>query len=75
MLRVGGTVDIAIHVQQRTNVLWLPPQALQQIGGRFYATVQEGELLREVTVQVGIQTNDQVEIISGLAAGDLVVRR
>ncbi len=75
MLRVGGTVDVTIQVQPRTDVLWLPPRALQEVGGRFYATVKEGELLREVTVQVGVQTNEQVEIVAGLAAGDLVVRR
>lgn len=74
-LRVGGTVDIQVEVQRRSNVLWLPPQALREVGDQSYAFVQEGGQEREVLVQVGLRTADQVEISAGLAENDIVVRR
>lgn len=74
-LRVGGTVDIQVEVQRHAHVLWLPPQALRAVGDQYYAFVQDGGQEREVLVQVGLRTDDQVEITSGLAENDIVVRR
>lgn len=74
-LRVGGTVDVQVEVQRRTDVLWLPPQALREVGDQYYAFVQERGQEREVLVQVGLRTADQVEISAGLAENDIVVRR
>ena len=74
-LRVGGTVDVQVEVQRRTHVLWLPPQALRKVGDQYYAFVQDGNQEREVMVQVGLRTAEQVEISAGLAENDIVVRR
>lgn len=74
-LRVGGTVDVQVEVQRRPHVLWLPPQALREVGDQYYAFVQEGNQEREVLVQVGLRTAEQVEITDGLAENDIVVRR
>ena len=74
-LRVGGTVDVQVEVQRRPRVLWLPPQALREVGDQYYAFVQDGNQEREVLVQVGLRSAEQVEIIAGLAENDIVVRR
>ena len=74
-LRVGGAVQLYAEVQRRENVLWLPPAALREIGNQVYATVRRDEAERDVVVQVGIQSADRVEIISGLLENELVVRK
>jgi multidrug efflux pump subunit AcrA (membrane-fusion protein) len=74
-LRVGGAVDVYAEVQRRENVLWLPPQALREAGGQFYAFVRNGETERNVLVQVGVRTADRVEIVAGLVENEIVVRK
>jgi hypothetical protein len=74
-LRVGGAVDIFAEAQRRENVLWLPPQALREAGGQFYAFVRNGETERNVLVQVGVRTADRVEIVAGLVENEIVVRK
>jgi multidrug efflux pump subunit AcrA (membrane-fusion protein) len=74
-LRVGGAVQIYAEVQRREAVLWLPPQALRTIGNQVYAAVRRGESTPDVLVQVGAQSPDRVEIISGLAENEIVVRK
>lgn len=74
-LRAGGKVDIQGEVQRRPNVLWLPPQALREVGDQYYAFVQDGNQEREVLVHVGLRTAERVEISAGLAENEIVVRR
>ncbi len=74
-LRVGGAVEVTVEIARREDVLWLPPAALQQVGSVYYAFVRIGEEERQTQVEVGLQTAEQVEIITGLAEGDVVVRR
>lgn len=74
-LRVGGAVEVYAEVQRRESVLWLPPQALREVGNQFYAFVQSDETEREVLVQVGLRTDERVEIIAGLFENEIVVRK
>ncbi|MCB0063130.1 MAG: HlyD family efflux transporter periplasmic adaptor subunit [Caldilineaceae bacterium] len=74
-LRVGGTVQVNVEIERREDVLWLPPNALRQVGTASYAFLVDGDDERQVEVETGLQTDDQVEITAGLAANDVVVRR
>lgn len=74
-LRVGGAVNVYGEVQRRENVLWLPPQALREVGNHFYAFVQNGETEREVLVEVGLRTAERIEITAGLLENEIVVRK
>jgi len=74
-LRVGGTVEVYAEVQRRENVLWLPPVALLEVGDQFYAFVQNGTSESQVNVQVGLRTDERVEIIAGLTENEVVVQK
>lgn len=74
-LRVGGAVDITVEAQRQENVLWLPPEALQQAGNNYYALVQTDDTQSEVQVQVGLRTEERVEILAGLVENDIVLQR
>ena len=49
------------------------PDAIRAFEGRRFVVVREGERERRVTVKTGIETDDKVEILDGLKAGDVVV--
>ncbi|MBX3010672.1 MAG: HlyD family efflux transporter periplasmic adaptor subunit [Caldilineaceae bacterium] len=74
-LRMGGAVTVYAEAQRREQVLWLPPQALREVGNAFYAIVSDGESEREVLVQVGLRTEERVEILAGLVENEIVVRK
>lgn len=46
---------------------------LREFRERTYVRVLDGEQRREVDVRVGVRTDTQVEILSGLEAGELVI--
>lgn len=74
-LRVGGAVTVYAEVQRREAVLWLPPQALREVGGQFHAFVRDGETERDVLVQLGVRSAERVEIVAGLVENEIVVRK
>ncbi|MBN1994860.1 MAG: efflux RND transporter periplasmic adaptor subunit [Anaerolineae bacterium] len=72
-LEVGDLMSIEVILEQKDNVLWLPPQAVRKFEGRDFVVVQDGELQRRVDVKVGIESEDRVEIEEGLTEGQIVV--
>ncbi|ACZ41197.1 efflux transporter, RND family, MFP subunit [Thermobaculum terrenum ATCC BAA-798] len=70
---IGDIANITVILQQKRNVLWLPPQAIRTFQGRQFVVVQEGDRQRRVDVELGIQSQDKVEITSGLKEGQKVV--
>lgn len=75
-VRPGMTADVSIIAMHRPDVLIIPRQALQAEAGRQYVDVAEAgdaAAARQVDVTVGAITETAVEIVSGLAEGDVVV--
>jgi RND family efflux transporter MFP subunit len=72
-LELGELVRMTAVVDQRTGVLWLPPQAIRRFDGRTFAVVQDGQAQRRVDIELGLEGDDRVEIVSGLTAGEIVV--
>jgi multidrug efflux pump subunit AcrA (membrane-fusion protein) len=56
------------------NVLWLPPLAVRTFQGRRFVVKQGEEGARQrVDVEIGLESDDRVEIKRGLQQGDVVV--
>lgn len=72
-LTIGERIEVAILLDQRTGVLWLPPAAIREFNGRRFVVVQEGETQRRVDIDIGLQNENQIEIESGVSEGQLVV--
>lgn len=68
----GDAAMVAIELARRVNVLWLPPSAVQNDGTRF-VIVRDGGDDRRAEVEVGIEADARVEIVSGLTEGQTVV--
>jgi multidrug efflux pump subunit AcrA (membrane-fusion protein) len=69
---VGQSIEVKMPLQVRQNVLWLPPAAVRTFQNRVYVVLQTPDGPRPVDVQIGLQTDDRVEIISGVNEGDVV---
>jgi RND family efflux transporter MFP subunit len=69
----GAVTSIRIVLERKDNVLVLPPEAIRRFEGRQFVIVRAGEIEQRMTVKVGIQTDDKIEILEGVEQGDTVV--
>lgn len=72
-LPLGSSADIKIVTRQKENVLIAPPRAVLQYLGRSYVKVLDGESIKEVDVEKGLETPDGVEIVKGLKEGQKLI--
>lgn len=72
-LSVGERIEVAILLARRDDVLWLPPAAIREFNGRLFVVVQEGETQRRLDIKIGLQNENQIEIVSGVSEGQLVI--
>ncbi len=71
--KLGDIVDVQVVLERKAGALWLPPQAIRNFEGRKFVVVQEGERQRRVSVVLGIESERRVEIVDGLAEGQVVI--
>jgi len=72
-LSLGSLVRVQVVLEKKSDVLWLPPQAIRRFEGRRFVVVQDEGGQRRVDVKVGISSDDRVEILDGLSEGQVVV--
>jgi multidrug efflux pump subunit AcrA (membrane-fusion protein) len=72
-LEANAVVQIRIVLERKTAVLLLPPEAVRSFEGRRFVVVRDGERERRVPVRSGIETPALVEILEGVAEGDVIV--
>ncbi len=73
-LKLGTFVTVELPLRQRIQRLILPRQAVYpDESGQPRVYRISGDEAQSVTVQLGIQTKDQVEILSGVQPGDRVI--
>jgi multidrug efflux pump subunit AcrA (membrane-fusion protein) len=73
-LKPGMTTDMDIATEVRENVITVPQRAVITRNSERIVRVADGEVSREVKVVTGIRgTDGQIEVISGLSEGDLVI--
>lgn len=68
----GQLVEVTVPLDIREDVLWLPPAAIRTFQNRVFVVVQTPEGPRAMDVEIGLETDDRVEIISGVNEGDVV---
>jgi len=67
-----GRVILTLEKQENTVVL--AKNLIQRYGGRTYVNVLKDGFREERFVEIGIETSNEVEIVSGLEEGELVIR-
>lgn len=67
-------VDVEIISDSRENVLTVPIDAVHRLEGKYMVTVKDSSGNKtETAVELGLATEDEVEITSGLNEGDIIV--
>ena len=69
----GYRVEARIVTWEASDVLKIPGSAPYRMGDSWSVYVVEGGRVRQRPVQVGHRNSNEVEILSGLGAGDVVV--
>ncbi|MCL4869819.1 MAG: HlyD family efflux transporter periplasmic adaptor subunit [Anaerolineae bacterium] len=72
-LTLGELVTVVIVLEEKDDVLWLPPAAIRSFQGRSFVIVQEVGAQRRLDVRRGIETPSRVEILEGVEEGQVVV--
>ena len=71
---LGELATVIITLEEKDDVLWLPPAALRTFQGRTFVVTQDEEgNQRRLDVRLGIESDDRVEILEGLEEGQTVV--
>ena len=71
--QTGDKVTVTVQLASKEGVLWLPPDAIRSAGGRTFVIINSESGPKRVDVEIGLQTRDMVEIVSGLTEGQVVV--
>ncbi len=73
--RIGGDAQIVAILDAKEDTVVLPKFALNKNFGRTYVNVLKNNIREERDVEVGIQSDTEVEIVKGLEIGELVIIR
>jgi HlyD family secretion protein len=75
ILKYGMTATGEILIQDKKDVIYLPPEALQSQKGKRVVSLKkaDGTVDNEHEVKIGIRSKTQIEITEGLKEGDKVV--
>ena len=75
VFRSGMSADVNIIVKEKDNVLLLPLTAVRTRNSHSFVSVKGGskDSVRRVAIQTGLKDDSNVEIVGGLAAGEVVV--
>jgi RND family efflux transporter MFP subunit len=74
ILLPGLYADAELQLDQKSDIPTVPVQALTHEGSKITVFVVDGNgVLEERTVEVGIQTSSDAEIVSGLKEGEQVI--
>ena len=71
--QTGDNVTVTVLLASKEDALWLPPDAIRSAGGRTFVIINTESGPQRVDVELGLQTRDMVEIVSGLEEGQVVV--
>lgn len=72
-LRSGMTADLDIETERKRGVLRIPSRALRAKNGGLMVRVLDDEVVKEVEVTIGLETDDFAEVLGGLKEGDTVI--
>ena len=70
---MGDLMRVTIVLERKSDVLWLPPQAIRTFEGRRFVLVQQGEAQMKVDIKIGVQGEERWEIEEGLTEGQVVI--
>lgn len=71
--KLGLSGDADIIIEEKKGVLTVPLEAVSGEGGKDYVSVWDGKKALRRPVELGLESDDVVEVLSGLQTGEDVV--
>jgi HlyD family secretion protein len=72
--RLGMNGDVKIKLETRENVLTIPLISIKERGDKTFVDIKTGKkTTEEREIEVGLETDDYIEVLSGLSETDEVV--
>lgn len=73
-VKSGMTANVVITTEKREGIISIPQGLIQIRDGKRFVTVKSGDTQKDVEVTTGsISSSGNIEIVSGLSEGDVVV--
>lgn len=72
-LEIGELATVIILLEQKDDVLWLPPTAIRSFQGRNFVVIQDGDHQWRADVRLGLESEERIEILEGVEEGQVVV--
>jgi RND family efflux transporter MFP subunit len=72
-IRPGMSANVAIVTASQPNALVIPSAAVRRIGERRYVQLVRAGGTEQVEIMTGLEGDGNVEVVDGLAEGDVVV--
>lgn len=72
-LKIGDYVEVTARLAIHADTLVLPNAAVRRFAGRTFVIMQDGERQQRLDIQTGLEADGQVEVLAGLAEGDVVI--
>jgi RND family efflux transporter MFP subunit len=72
-IRPGMFAEIQLTTENRSDVLAVPTELIQERDGLPFILVAEGNKVTERKVKIGISDGKRIEILEGLSEGDLLI--
>ncbi len=69
----GMTAKVNIIAEQRQSTLQAPVQSIVEVGGEHIVFVRHGNEVEHRNVEVGISSDNEIEILNGLEEGEEIV--
>ena len=72
-IRSGMTADITIETNKKDNVLMVPKNVVQNLGGKDLVQVVKNGKIENREIITGLEGNEYYEVLSGLSDGDTII--
>ncbi|MGE3267410.1 MAG: efflux RND transporter periplasmic adaptor subunit [Chloroflexota bacterium] len=70
---IGTPVQVVVTLREKNDVLLIPQKAIRSAGARRFVEVVDGPNRTMTDVEIGIVSNGQAEVVSGLRQDQLVL--
>lgn len=71
-IKPGMTVTADIVLEQKENTLVVPNEAIKTVKGKKIVSVGRGDTTQQTEITIGIVTDTETEVLTGLKEGDTV---
>ena len=73
--KLGMNGDVEIIVEEKKDALTVPSSSVRKRGGKYYVFAIQNGVVRKKEVKIGLETEEEIEILEGLSENEEVVAK